>query len=525
MKPVVHNRQSFCGRALTAFVVLLVVCSAGRSSAADVFASAAKLRSKYLADIEELAQWCEKEGLPDEAGKTRHALPPHDPTKLYLPVLPKEIGPAKPSADAPAQEAEWQTRFSRLRHNYAAAVYEIARHAVATGRAGLAFELVLSAVEADPDYEPVRRLLGYQKFRGRWRTFYEVRKLRGGYVWSDQFGWIPKAFLRRYENGQRFCGGRWISAAEDARIHHDIRAGWTLETEHYRIRTDHSLEAAVALGVKLERLYRLWAEIFIRYYASEADVVAWFNGRNRPQVANLFRHNVVYLRDRADYDRSLKAILPGFGTEGIYFHGTAYFFVTPDGDDRTLYHEATHQLFHESRPVARDVGGRANFWVVEGIAMYMESLRQEDGYHVLGGFQDQRLYAARFRLLHDHFYVPLAEFTAYGRERLQSDPRIKTLYSQAAGLTHFLIYYQNGRYRDALVQYLSIIYSGHDDPSTLARLTAANYKDLDQQYREFLAQGGTETGSEQPKAEGVGRGRWTVGRRASPLPAPRPTNP
>ena len=248
-------------------------------------------------------------------------------------------------------------RFGRLRHGYAVAAYEIARHAVSTGRAALAFELVLAAVEADPDYEPVRRLLGYQKFRDQWRTFYEARKLRAGFVWSEKFGWLSKPFLRRYEDGQRHCDGRWITAAEDAKRHHDIRSGWTLETEHYAIRTDHSIEAAVALGVKLECLYRLWSEIFIRYYASEADVVSLFDGRNRPQSANVPRHNIVYLRDRNDYDRVLKTIYeraqkapPKYVTEGIYIDGTAYFFPSPDGDDRTLYHEATHQLFQNRGP-------------------------------------------------------------------------------------------------------------------------------------------------------------------------------
>ncbi len=97
----------------------------------------------------------------------------------------------------------------------------------------------------------------------------------------------------------------------------------------------------------------------------------------------------------------------------------AYFFADKQNDDRTLYHEATHQLFYESRPVAAEVGWKANFWIVEGIAMYMESLRQEDGFYVLGGFDDQRLNAARYRLLHDKFYVPLDEFSRYGRTKLQ----------------------------------------------------------------------------------------------------------
>jgi hypothetical protein len=489
--PKVRNRL------LTVLMVAVIACSAARASAADAFANAAKLRSKYLADIEELARWCDENRLPDEARKTRHAVRPHDPDKLYLPVLPAEVGSAKPPADASPIAADWHVRFGRLRHSYAVATYEIARHAVAAGRTAMAFELVLAAVEADPDYEPVRRLLGYQKYRDQWRTSFEARKLRTGLAWSEKFGWLTKTHLRRYEDGQRYCDGRWITAAEDAQRHHDIRSGWLYETEHYAIRTDHSLEAAVALGVKLERLYRLWAEIFIRYYASEGDVVALFDGRNRAQVAHPRRHDIVYLRDREDYNLVLKNIyershrpVPSYPTEGIYIDGAAYFFPSQGGDDRTLYHEATHQLFHESRKVAQEVGGKANFWIIEGIAMYMESLRQEDGYYVLGGFQDERLNAAQFRLLHDKFYVPLSEFTAYGATRFQSDPRIATLYSQAAGLTNFLVYYRDGRNRDALVQYLSTVYDGKDDANTLARLTGANYNDLDKQYREFLVQGG-----------------------------------
>ena len=48
-------------------------------------------------------------------------------------------------------------------------------------------------------------------------------------------------------------------------------------------------------------------------------------------------------------------------------------------DERTMYHKATHQLFQESRPVSPEVGHRANFWIIEGIAMYMESLPRKTG--------------------------------------------------------------------------------------------------------------------------------------------------
>jgi hypothetical protein len=356
----------------------------------------------------------------------------------------------------------------------------------------MAFGLALNAVQANPDYEPVRRLLGYQKIDDQWHTLYEARKLRAGFVWSDKFGWLPKANLPRYEKGERYCDGRWITAEEDAQRHSDIRSGWNIETEHYKIRTNHSIEAAVALGMKLERLHRLWQRLFIRYYASEADVVSLFEGRLK-SVLNLTRRHSVYLyRDRDDYNRSLRPLRSNIEiSTGFYYDnpGRAYFFVGKDCDDRIIHHEATHQLFHESRPVAPDVGRRFNFWIGEGIAMFMESLHREDGYDVLGGFDDERLHAAQYRLLVSKFFVPFEEFVDFSMDSLQADPRIRTLYSQAAGMAHFLIYYDHGRYREALVNYLTTVYSGRDDHDTLARLTGQDYSELDKQYREFLESG------------------------------------
>ena len=80
-------------------------------------------------------------------------------------------------------------------------------------------------------------------------------------------------------------GVTWIDAANDATLHAEIANGWDIETEHYRIRTNHSIEAAVALGVKLENLHRLWRQIFLGYYASEADVEALFSGRPPPATS------------------------------------------------------------------------------------------------------------------------------------------------------------------------------------------------------------------------------------------------
>ncbi len=474
------------------FVVFLLGCAL-TADAADpqvdsLYKTAEELRTKYADDLEQLAKWCQSRGLTDQAGKTRGALGPNDPYKLYLPVLPEQVGPPKLPNDAPVDVTQWNEKFNKLRREHAVELFTLARRAVRR-RPSLAYMFALWAIHADPDNEPARRLFGYQEYHNRWCTFYQIRQFRAGKVWHERFGWLPKSHVRRYEHRRRYTDGRWISAEEDARLHKDIRSGWNVQTEHYTIRTNHSIETAVQLGVKLERLYRIWSQIFIRYYASEEYVIGLFDGRGRTRRIELPRLSVVFFRDREDYNHTLQAAMPNIGKSiGFYLERTrtAYFFAGKDYADRTLYHEATHQLFHQSRRVAPSVGGKANFWIVEGIAMYMESLRQEDGYYVLGGFDDQRMHAARVRLLRDDFYIPLEEFTTYGMERIQSDPRIATLYSQAAGLANFLVYYDGGRYRDALVAYLSAVYAGRDTPGTLAELTGSSYRELDKQYRRFM---------------------------------------
>jgi len=476
-------------------VALVTVCTVvslpPRARADALYQAARELRAKHTAQLEQLADWCDEQGLSDQAEKTRQVYGRQDPFKMYLPVLPREVGPKPLPAGASAELVEWHARITRLRRDQANELYEFARRAIRGRRASLAYQMVLAASRANPDHEAVRRILGYEKYAGRWHTFFELRQLRGGKVYHERFGWLPKSHVQRYEQGQRFTGRSWITAAQDAALHRDIDTGWLIETEHYAIRTNHSIEAGVQLGVKLERLFRYWEQLFIRYYASEAYVQALFDGRGRVRRVQIPRLRIVFFRDRDDYNRMLRAAMPNIEmSTGVYFQQAqrAYFFAGEGYEDRTLYHEATHQLFHQSRPVSPRVGMRSNFWIVEGIAMYMESLRREGDYYVLGGFDDDRMYAARYRLLQDNFYVPLAEFTTYGMERLQSDKRIATLYSQAAGLANFLIFYDSGRYRDALVAYLTTVYGGRDTPRTLSELTGVRYEDLDKQYRQFMEQ-------------------------------------
>ena len=124
--------------------------------------------------------------------------------------------------------------------------------------------------------------------------------------------------------------------------------------------------------------------------------------------------------------------------------------------------------------------------MIEGIALYLESLKKHDGFYTLGGFESERLQYARYRAISDKFYIPLSELVPLGRHELQQDSRLRRLYSQAAGLTHFLMDGENAQYRDSVIDMLRRQYEGKDNQSMLADLTKTSLERLDEGYRDFL---------------------------------------
>jgi hypothetical protein len=481
------------GKYLSRFGLLVAVacCAAlARTCPAsdDLAREAAALKARYAADLGRLAQWCRQRHLTAEAKKSIEPVAPLDPNKLVLPVLPVEVGSASRPEAATGDQAEWHSRWIKLRQDHAAALFALAQRSVRRHQAAAAYRLVLDAVQANPDHEAARRVLGYQKHQNQWRTPFEVRMLRGGMVWNEKFGWIQKADVPRYLRGERWFNGAWIDAASDAALHASITSGWDVESEHYRIRTNHSIEAAVALSVKLENLHRLWRQIFLGYYSSAAEVEALFGSRP-PRIPESPRLEVVYFRDKEQYHQALKPIMPDVGISmGLYVaeNRTAYFFAGSEDSERTTYHEATHQLFHQSRRVSGDAGQDANCWLIEGIAMYMETLRREGDCFVLGGLGDTRLEAARYHIEKQDFYLPFDKLVRMGVKDLQRNPQIAKLYSQIAAMTSFMVHDDDGRYREALVRCLAQIYDGSQDPDLLARLTGTDYAELDRQYQAYM---------------------------------------
>jgi hypothetical protein len=220
------------------------------------------------------------------------------------------------------------------------------------------------------------------------------------------------------------------------------------------------------------------------------------------------RYRVVFYRDKEDYVNSLKNTLKE--TEKVneamlknslgFYHPltrTCYFFSSPDKADervlaqmrKTIFHEGTHQLLQDIKGCTGLPGTENNFWIAEGIAMVMETFQIHNDRYTIGNAKDNRLYAAkthRFDKGGLFFYVPFEVLVKMGKEEYQGQLKLARLYSQSAGMTHFLLFYENGKYRRAALELLRQVYAGTSKPETLSNLTKQSCKTLDREYGEFI---------------------------------------
>jgi len=379
----------------------------------------------------------------------------------------------------------------RLRH--ADDLFILAKRAADLKQPSLAFQFATEAVRENPDHAEGRRVLGYEQRGDRWLTPYGIRMAEAGKTWHPKFGWVRGEDIPHLEKGERQVGKRWTDAAADSARHRDMKSGWQVRTDHFQVVTNHSLEAAAELAARLEGLFQVWRQLFAGYYLGEPEVARLFDGGRDPRKqVRPFR--VYYHRDRDQYIAALRRRQPLVSkTLGIYFDTfrEAHFFAGDEHSDSTLFHEAVHQLFQESKPTPKKpIAVTRNFWVIEGIATYFETLTEHQDakaglYYTVGEPTAGRLPGAR-AALGDGFYIPVGEFTKLGKNLVQRNPDVAKLYSQSSGLAAFLMDGERGRYREPLVRYLEAIYTGRDDDNTLATETETSYADLDAAYRRHM---------------------------------------
>ena len=443
--------------------------------------------------LERIAQICEERNLNVIAMQVRRIAQPVDPDMLRFEPLPRSIQPPI-SPDLSDEEREWRTQLRDYRREYAKQLDLLAQQAVKSKFPSYAFQLVREAVLHDSDHERARRLLGYVRYKDEWVSPFERQRLDKKEVWTTQFGWLPAAHVERYQSGERFYLGKWMSAQAEANQRQDFSKAWEIRTEHYRLKTNHSLERGVELATALEEFHRFFQQTFAAFFDTPQQLQKLFASTTVAQRPLKEPFQIHFFSSRDEYISKLKARYQGqilALSNGVYDTDDriVYCFENPGTPaETTMYHEATHQLLAAHLKPSPMIANRANFWLIEGFACYIESFQRQQGRLTLGDPQCIRFATARERLLKDGYYMPLEDFTRLGKDAYQAHPRLQNNYSQAAGIVHFLMHYDKGRYRDDLIEHLRLIYQqaeqGNSVP-TLADLTGTDFKILDQQYTEF----------------------------------------
>jgi hypothetical protein len=350
-----------------------------------------------------------------------------------------------------------------------------------------AVRLLYRVLRDDPEHARAREAGGWVRREGEWIRPEVARRLEKGEARSDAYGWLPKGRLARYEKGERYAGGRWITAEADSKRPRTLDRAWRLSSDHWQIASTAGLEAAARLAKTLEETHAVWHQAFGGFVLEPAELERRLEGRGRVAARDPFAATL--LADRGQYVAELEKLEPTIArTLGLYWMPThmAWFFAGEGQEPTTVRHEAAHQLFAETRDTSPLAGERCGFWAIEAAACYLESLEPAPFGWTLGGIAAGRGPAARERLVEDGFHVPLAELAAKGRRDLQADDRLPQIYSELAGLADFFMNGRQGRYREAFVEYLVRIYTGTVDADTLSRLCHRGYADLDEEYRRHM---------------------------------------
>jgi hypothetical protein len=306
----------------------------------------------------------------------------------------------------------------------------------------------------------------------------------------EKFGWLPKPYIPKYEAGQRLLDNRWVSVEQERAVRGTWEKAWEIETPHYRIRTNEGLEPGVAFGRRAEELYDVFFRAFIGYFNPKKQSELLFKVDDRPLDK---KHLIYYFAKKEDYEAEGKAKHGGLfgGKLPLGFYTTSdlacHFYHTGDFDLHTLYHEGAHQLFSESRTEPGGFGqGGGGYWVVEGVACYMETLqREEDGDFRIGNTNNGRIRHAAAQAKEGK-QKPLRALMAMDQGAFMQGDALSN-YNQSAAVALFLMHGRDGRYRDDFVRLVDLVYRGKGGTlDTLSALLGVPGEQIEKEWLEFM---------------------------------------
>ncbi|MDA8745601.1 DUF1570 domain-containing protein [Rubripirellula amarantea] len=246
-----------------------------------------------------------------------------------------------------------------------------------------------------------------------------------------------------------------------------------IQSNHFVIYSRGDRETSTQVAETLEQCYWVWTQLCFPFWEAAPQVSSHFDAfpgselaspDNEQSITDYLRTinkrvttkkrmKVVLFRDATEYAQSLRVDIPGIErSTGFYNDERKITFLfapklsanDPGNSDEvlaTLRHEVVHQLFREAttNKSAHSPGKDQDFWLVEGIAGYFESMVSINGCVTLGGWDSPRLQFARYRILASGDRMPMAELRRDSRETAQMRTDLPRWYAHAIANTHRLL--------------------------------------------------------------------------------------
>ena len=428
-------------------MAVLCLLGSGRLSAQDAPLKA--LDAQWNQSLEGLAGRCMSLNRAELAARSRGWKSRRGGRSTWL-ALPPEDERVALNDDV---ERFWWGRLTKLRKTRAAELFDYAQQ-IALTKPALAYQLCHEALLLAPDHPQLRAVLGYEKTEQGWR--------RQGMTAS--------------------------STPQRANSRVGIGAHQRIRTPHFEVLSEAGAAEGARLAREVEMVYAAWNQLFFSIW-SNGETLQRRLQATQPVIAPLRRHRVILFKDRERYLNALRRKEPRIDVSvGLYLPGdrTSYFYWDAAAPPiRTWRHEVTHQLFAEVKRAAPNAGLRRNFWLLEGIAMYMESTAAVGPYCAVGGPGVDRLQFARLRRAPNE--DSLTPMLVMGRGEMQRSQSLSELYSNAAGITCFLMDGADGKHRHAAIELLNLVYQGRDDDDSLFRLVNQDAAQLITEYHRFLS--------------------------------------
>lgn len=370
-----------------------------------------------------------------------------DPTKLYA-FFPEMVNGSDLSLGRDTLE---------ILNGHASSLFQWAKDQANQGNEGDAYLALFEVLSLSPSHAEAAKILG--------PTLSEILS-----------GINSKPKVTRMRQAERTYG--WPA-----------NSWFRIDSAHYTLISNASEDDLIEITTTLERLYAVWDQIFFDYWAPQGRLKNAFQ-RSDPLSRNRTRkHAVVVFASRQDYVNRLAGTAPNIEQSRGYYavkRRQSLFYLGESNLQKTWFHEGSHQLFQERYSARQNVGDRSNFWLVEGIAMFMESLVDADTFATVGGMFSERLQFARFNLFTRQFLKPIEQLCELGQQDFQNDPRVRQLYSESAGVTQWLMTGNNGENRKALMSLLKRVYQSKAQPLELIDLMKVTVDDANRGYINFI---------------------------------------